>query len=244
MRVLRSLVFWTAVVLWTLFLLSAACLVSGLTLGLLRHRLINVFAPLYGPPLLWVAGIHLEAHGMAHLATPSARIVAFNHNSFLEVPLLSALNVPRFTWLGKRSFFFIPVLGQAMWLLGGHFIDRGHRKKAHASIQKLGADLRRNRLSAYVAPEGTRSRTGELQPFKMGMFHLALDTGAPIVPMVIHGVHDLLEPDDWKVSPGTVRVEVHPPIDTSCWTRESLHAEAERLHADFARWLAAGPTPG
>lgn len=241
MRVVRSLVFWTAFVVWTFLVLGAACLVSGLTLGLFRHRLINVFAPLYGRPLLWLAGIRVQTRGMAHLGTPSGRIVAFNHNSFLEVLLISALNVPRFTWLGKRSFFFLPVLGQGMWLLGGHFIDRGHKRKAHASIQRLGAALRHHRLSAFVAPEGTRSRTGQLQPFKLGLFHMALDTGAPVVPMVIYGVHDLLQPDDWKVSPGTIRVEVHPPIDTSGWTREGLHAEADALHADYARWLAEGP---
>ncbi|MFH1469988.1 MAG: lysophospholipid acyltransferase family protein [Pseudomonadota bacterium] len=241
MRVLRSLVFWAAVFGWTLVVLGLACVVSGLTLGLLRHRLINVFAPLYGRPLLWLAGIRMEVRGWEHLSTPSGRIIAFNHNSFLEVLLLSALNVPRYSWLGKRSFLYIPVMGVGMWLLGGHFIDRGHKKKAHASIQKLGEDLELHRLSAYVAPEGTRSRTGALQPFKMGLFHLALDTGAPIVPMVIYGVHDLLAPDDWKVSPGTVHIEIHPPIDTSGWTRESLREQADALHADYARWLAEGP---
>jgi len=242
--VLRTIAFWIAVVLWTLVLLSAACALSALTLGLLRHRLINLFAPLYGWPLLWIAGIRMEVRGREHIAVPAARIVAFNHNSFLEVLLLSAVNVPRFSFLGKRSFLFIPILGQTMWLLGGHFVDRGNRRSAVQSLRRLGDALRRHGLSTLIAPEGTRSRTGRLQPFKLGPFHLALDTRAPIVPLVFHGVHDLLPPDDWRLGQGTVHIEFHPPIDTTDWTREELHARAEALHADFARWLEAGPAKG
>jgi putative phosphoserine phosphatase/1-acylglycerol-3-phosphate O-acyltransferase len=122
-------------------------------------------------------------------------------------------------------------------------VDRANRKKAVSSVKRLGADLRRHKLTTLIAPEGTRSRSGELQPFKMGAFHLALDTGAPIVPMVLHGVHMLMPPDDWRLRPGTVQVDVHPPIDTSGWVRDDLRAHANELNDRFAQWLDAGPNP-
>ncbi len=241
MKALRSILFWICTVMWTGSVLGGACLVSGLTLGLLRHRLFNVFAPLWARPLLWVGGVRCEVSGWEHVAQPGARIVTFNHSSFIEVMALSSLNIPRPTFLGKRSFMYIPVMGQAWWLLGGHFIDRGHRKKAMESIKRLGAELRKHGLSTLVAPEGTRSRSGELQPFKMGAFHMALDTHAPIVPLVFHGAHERLKPDDWMLAPGTIHMALKPSIDTSGWTRDQLRQHADALHADYAAWLAEGP---
>ncbi len=241
MLVLRSAVFWAFVVAWSIFVLGLAGLASFLTLGLLRHRLITFFGPLFGKPCLWVGGIRLSVSGREHLAEAAGRIMVFNHGSFLEVMIFPALGIRRWTFLAKRSFAFIPVMGQAMWFLGGHFVDRGNRKKAVSSVQRLGADLRKYGLTALIAPEGTRSRTGELHPFKMGAFHVALDTRAPVVPAVVHGVHRLLKPDDWKAYPGTVYVDDHPSIDTSGWTRETLRKHADALHADYARWMDEGP---
>ncbi len=243
MRWLRSVLFWIFVFWWTILVLGSASLASLLTLGLLRRRLLNLFAPLYGWPCLWIAGIRLSVLGREHVATPRARVLIFNHASFLEVLIFAALNVPRFCYLGKRSFAYIPVLGQAWWLLGGHFVDRRNRKKAHASIKRLGEELRRHGLSTAIAPEGTRSRTGELQPFKLGAFHLALDTGAPIVPMVFHGVHPRLRPDDWKVYPGTITVQFHPARDSAGWRREQLRTIAQELQDEYQGWIAAGPPP-
>jgi 1-acyl-sn-glycerol-3-phosphate acyltransferase len=241
MAVLRTFVFWIFTALWTVVVLGAGCITSVLTLGLIRHRLAAVFGPLYGRPCLWVAGIRYRVSGWEHVAAPSARIITFNHASFLEVLIFAALGIPRFSYLGKKSFAYIPVLGQAWWLLGGRFVDRSNRRRAMASIKQLGHDLRTHGLSTLIAPEGTRSRDGRLQPFKMGAFHMALDTGAPIVPLVFHGVFEMLRPDDWKLSPGTVHIELHPPIDTTGWTRESLRGHADALHARYAAWLEEGP---
>ncbi len=244
MAVLRTFVFWIFTALWTLLVLGAGCITSILTLGLIRHRLAAVFGPIFGRPCLWVAGIRYEVSGWEHVAQPSARIITFNHASFLEVLILAALGIPRFSYLGKKSFAYIPVMGQAWWLLGGRFVDRRNRRRAMQSIKQLGEDLRTHGTSTLIAPEGTRSRDGELQPFKMGAFHMALDTGAPIVPLVFHGVYDKLRPDDWKISPGTVHIHIHPPIDTSGWTRESLREHRDTLHANYAAWLEAGPQGG
>jgi len=242
MAALRTIVFWLFTAIWTLLVLGAGCLTSVLTLGLLRHRLAAVFGPIYGRPCLWVAGIRYEVQGWEHVAKPSARIITFNHASFLEVLIVAALGIPRFSYLGKKSFAYIPVMGQAWWLLGGRFVDRSRPKRAMASIKQLGADLRRYGLSTFIAPEGTRTRDGKLQPFKMGAFHVALNTGAPVVPLVFHGVFEKLKPDDWKVSQGTVHIDIHPAIDSSDWTRATIRGHADALRADYLRWLEEGPT--
>ncbi len=242
MGALRSIAFWIFTVLWTVAVLLPGALVSLLSLGLLRQQLLHFFGPLWGKPILWVAGLKLDVRGWEQVARPAARIILFNHSSFLEAPAVMAMSIPHVTFLGKRSFAWIPVLGQAWWLMGGHFIDRGHARKAHASIAALGRDMRRRRLSAWLAPEGTRSRDGKLQPFKLGAFHMALDTGAPVLPVVFHGMHQRLPADSWRVTPGVVRVDFHAPRASESWTRPQLRGIADALHQDYERWLRQGPS--
>ncbi|MBN1335616.1 MAG: 1-acyl-sn-glycerol-3-phosphate acyltransferase [Deltaproteobacteria bacterium] len=243
MRWIRSLATWTFAVVWTALILGSSVVVSVLTLGLLRHRLINVAGPAWAWPVLWVAGIRMDLHGMEHLAGRQARLLVMNHQSIIEILAIAAMSVPGFSPLGKKQIKWVPAFGQAWWALGGHFVDRGHHKKAVGSLQRLAQDMKRHGLTAVIAPEGTRSRTGQLQKFKMGAFHLAIDVGVPMVPVVFHNGFQLCRPDSLLVQPGTFWVDVHPPIDTSSWTRDGLRAQADALHDRYAAWLAAGPLP-
>ncbi|MHC4838755.1 MAG: lysophospholipid acyltransferase family protein, partial [Planctomycetota bacterium] len=93
----------------------------------------------------------------------------------------------------------------------------------------------------WIAPEGTRSRKGGLQRFKMGAFHLALQTGAPIVPSIMRGVAELNPMGSLIVRSGTVRIDFLEPIRPDGWTRQELHRHAEEVRAVFLRYLSAAP---
>jgi 1-acyl-sn-glycerol-3-phosphate acyltransferase len=244
MLVLRSLLFWSFLVPWTFLTVLPHALLSILSFGLFRHRLMESAMACWAIPALWVAGVRLRVRGREHLRGGGARIIVMNHQSLLDMLCLSALHPPGACPLGKSQFKWVPVIGLAWWALGGHFVDRGNSPRARATLRKLGDDMRRHGLAAIIAPEGTRTRTGQLQPFKMGAFHLAHDLGGvPIVPLIWYGAWDLCRPDDWRVRPGVVDVVVHPPIDTSGWSRESLRAEAQALHDWYEARIAEGPGP-
>ena len=90
-----------------------------------------------------------------------------------------------------------------------------------------------------MAPEGTRSHGGGLQEFKLGPFHLAADTGAPLVPCVMRGIELLNAPRSWLIRGGAVRVDLLPPVPTAGWTEHELHARAQEMRAIFLRYLPA-----
>jgi putative phosphoserine phosphatase/1-acylglycerol-3-phosphate O-acyltransferase len=91
--------------------------------------------------------------------------------------------------------------------------------------------------SLVIAPEGTRSTTGRLGPFKKGAFHIALQAGVPIVPVVFRNVLDALPKHAWVVRPATVEAVVLPPVDTSGWSAQSLDAEIEALRNRYLEVL-------
>jgi 1-acyl-sn-glycerol-3-phosphate acyltransferase len=166
-----------------------------------------------------------------------------NHTSALDMMAMGAISPPGLMALGKKEFLWVPFLGLAWWALGQAFVDRSNRMRAQRSIAKLGERMRRESRSVVIFPEGTRSRGGELQPFKMGAFHLVVDTHVPLVPMVIHDAWQRVRPGSWIVHPGEITVVIHPERDTSDWTSDNLRDKANALHAEYARWLAKGPPP-
>lgn len=238
---IRRVLYWPAVLLWSAVLLPVATLAGVLTLGLLSHHLIEVFARLWGRGMLWISGVRLEVRGREHLTPPRSRILVLNHSSFLDMQVVAALSPPGALGLAKKEFKLVPLLGLALWALGQVFVDRGSPANARRSLDRLGRELRRRPRTVIIFPEGTRSRTGELQPFKLGAFRLAAETRTPILPAVLHGAYALQRPSDPVPRPGKLVLELYPEISTEGWTDADLHVEAERLRAWYAERLVRGP---
>ena len=228
-------------VTWTGVIWSLAGLSGTLTLGRWSHRLINVWGPLWARGMFWLLGVRLRVVGREHIATRAPRVVLMNHCSALDMIALCALNPPGFMALVKREFAYNPLFGWALWVTGQHFIDRRNRRAARASMEQLALRMRRQGRSVAIYPEGTRSRTGALQPFKSGAFHLLQQTGAPMVPVVIHGAWALAPGSTLIVRAGDLVVHVHPPRPTDQWREEDVKAHARELHDEYERWLAEGP---
>jgi putative phosphoserine phosphatase / 1-acylglycerol-3-phosphate O-acyltransferase len=201
-----------------------------------RNRLSLVAGRLAARACLFLAGIRvIVATGREHLDLRPA-VFLFNHTNSLDFFVNGAL--ARAGWLvfGKRELTWLPFIGWG-WFLGGHpLIKRGDREHWERVLARTEGLLRRG-WCTIIAPEGTRSRDGQLGDFKKGAFHLALRSGAPIVPIVIRGAAPLF--DRRGPLPGTITVDVLAPVDPRQWSPERLDDHVASVRAQFARALDA-----
>lgn len=160
---------------------------ASVVLRLLGHGRVSQWAA--GRSFKWVmrltTGVRFDISGREHLSTRPAVFVA-NHQTELDVLLLGAIFPPYCSVTAKKSLKRIPFLGWFMALSGTVFIDRANRATAMAAFDGAAMEMRRDRQSVFIFPEGTRSYFDEpdLLPFKKGAFHLAVKAGVPVVPMV------------------------------------------------------------
>jgi putative phosphoserine phosphatase/1-acylglycerol-3-phosphate O-acyltransferase len=124
-------------------------------------------------------------------------------------------------------------VGRVFEAAGVVLIDRRNTEKAIEAMMPLVDAMRVEGKSVCLSPEGTRSITDKLAPFKKGAFHLAMQAGVPIVPIVIHNSNDVQPKGDMLFHPGTVNVEVLPPIDTSSWSAESIDRHVADVRAIY-----------
>ena len=110
-------------------------------------------------------------------------------------------------------------------------------------MQSMGDLVRRHKLSIIMSPEGTRARDGRLLPFKKGLVHLALQTGLPVVPIIVHGAHRAWRSDSLAVHAAQVRVDVFPAVSTAHWSAETTDDAAEEIHAIYRRELSPDQRP-
>jgi len=154
-------------------------------------------------------------------------VVVSNHESFVDILLISHLPW-EMKWLSKAELFRVPVLGWLMWLAGDIPIKRGFGPSAIEAIARCRAALA-NRVSVMIFPEGTRSPTADLLPFKDGAFRLAIEAGVPILPLVVHGTRTALRKHDWRLGRSTAVVRVLPPVKTSGLTVDDVPALKQRI---------------
>jgi 1-acyl-sn-glycerol-3-phosphate acyltransferase len=177
--------------------------------------------------LIEQAGIDLQVSGLGRLPEDEAFVVMSNHQSHYDIPVMFQALRRRVRMVAKSELFKIPVWGRAMRAAGFVEIDRQNRAQAIQSLEHAKAALERG-TSIWIAPEGTRGPGDRLLSFKQGGFHLALSTGARILPVSIDGTSRVLAAHGRHVHDGvTVRVTVGEPIAVSDYgeaRREALVA--------------------
>ena len=181
-----------------------------------------------------LAGIELEVEGEQHLWSDRPAVFIFNHQSALDVLLLCKLLRRDFVGVAKQELRRVPLLGTFAAWTGTVFVDRKNSKSAIAALQPA-VDALRGGTSLAIAPEGTRTPTPRLAPFKKGAFHMAMQARVPIVAIVIKNALDALPKHGLVIRPARIDVVVHPPISTRTWTRETLDeriAEIRRLYEE------------
>jgi 1-acyl-sn-glycerol-3-phosphate acyltransferase len=154
-------------------------------------------------------------------------VVVANHESFVDMLLISHLPT-EMKWLSKIEIIKIPLLGWMMRLARDIPLTRGDRDSAADALDQCKQRLDTN-VSVMIFPEGSRSKTDELNKFKPGAFKLAIEGGYPILPMAVHGTRECLRPNDWRMGRATAEVRVLEPIETTGLTRDDLPALSDRV---------------
>src|SRR5579875_833169 len=156
------------------------------------------------------AGIRTRVEGSEHIAPGVHYIFLSNHVSNLDAPVLLPL-IPGMTSVFiKRELMSIPLLGTAMRLGKYVPVSRGNSREEAMKSVAAAADALRSGMDIVIFPEGTRSPDGRLLPFRKGAFFLAQETGAPIVPVVIHGTATMMSKGSLKITPGAAVVQFLP----------------------------------
>ena len=171
------------------------------------------------------AGITVEVTGLGNVPAGVSCIFLSNHVSNLDPPVLLPAIPPMTSVLLKQDLMRIPLLGTAMRM--GKFVpvERGNRREAARASVKAAADALRSGLHMLIFAEGTRSKDGRLAAFKRGPFYLAMETGAPIVPVAISGTQTMMQKGSAAIAPGVARIAMLPAIDPARYaTREELMA--------------------
>jgi 1-acyl-sn-glycerol-3-phosphate acyltransferase len=182
----------------------------------------------WGKSILAGSRVKVSVKGLSNIDLSVPYIYMANHQSNFDIPVLLGHLAVQFRWLAKVELFKIPIFGRAMRKVGYISIDRYDRESAFKSLD-VAANKIKSGVSVLIFPEGTRSRDGKIRPFKKGGFVLAIDSGVPIVPVVITGTRAIMPKGKFRIYPGHVSMVIHKPIDTAAYTRETKEALMESV---------------
>ena len=234
--------------------------------SILTYVAVSLYVLLVGPPLLLAAvlfrqvpwlyqagrggvrlglllsGVRLQVEGSGNILHDRAAVYAVNHASNLEPPILfEALHstFPRLRVLYKAELRKLPILVRAWDLAGFVPLERGNRDQSLPAIDRAAEALREGN-SFLIFPEGTRSRTGHLLPFKKGGFIMAIKGQAPIVPVAITGAREAMHKGSFVIQPVTVRVRFGEPVETAGMTLADRDALIAVVRGKVVHMLAEG----
>jgi 1-acyl-sn-glycerol-3-phosphate acyltransferase len=190
---------------------------------------------------LRIAGVRLHVEGLENIPRTTCLFIA-NHASNIDPPAVVCALPCRVALMAKEAVFRIPIFGTALRL--GKFVpvNRSNRAAAIASVEHARRHLREG-VSFLVFAEGTRSPDGRLMKFKKGTFVLAIETGAPVVPVSVIGTQRLMPRGARLVRPGAVRIIVHPPVDPAGYTLPHRDRLMERVRDVVASALPDDQLP-
>ena len=181
---------------------------------------VHIIARIWARGILFASRINVTVNGLANINPGQSYVYMSNHQSNFDIPVLLAHLPVQFRWLAKAELFKIPIFGRAMRGAGYVKIDRFNQESAFESIKEAGSRMT-NGVSVMIFPEGTRSRDGKIRPFKKGGFIMAVDSGVPIVPVILQGTRSIMEKSSLKINTGKVSLSIESPIATSGYTRQN-----------------------
>ncbi len=210
---------------------------------ILRIKLCNYYGKIIGYTIVRIAGVNPVLRSMERINRTHPAIYVANHASTLDAFLSIWMCPIGGSGVMKRQVYKVPFFGQ-LYMLSGHLaLNREDKSKAIAGIDDIVQVVKKHRISIWIMPEGTRSRDGRLLPFKLGFVHIALATGLPIVPIVIHGAHKTWVKGTAYVEPTAIEIDVLDPIPTTDWRAETARQHAEDIHRIFVERLRDDQKP-
>jgi len=221
------------------FMISFPTVVDG-ALGRVTKESCDERLDSWGKKIVARARMEVEVVGRENLVPGQTYLVMSNHQSHYDIPVMFYVMGANLRMITKAELFRVPVWGPAMRESGFIAIDRSNRARAIESLDIAKRSLARG-VHIWIAPEGTRSRTGELLPFKKGGFALSLDAGLPILPVAIRGTRDALVADGVRSRHGAkVRVTLFPHVDPRAYSSLDAKDARDRLADDVKHVIASG----
>lgn len=207
-----------------------------------RHGRCGHWGKGWSAALLRAAGVTVTAAGLERVDPQRSQIVVSNHRSWFDVLALFATFPTSLRFVAKEELSSIPVFGKAFLRCGHISIDRRNRRRAIESLHRAARRLRERTLHVVMFAEGTRSPTGELQPFKKGAFVLALQTRTPVLPVAIVGSGAVMPKHRYAIRSGAIEVRVGEPMEVDGLTMSDRNPLRDRTRQAVAD-LIAGPSP-
>jgi 1-acyl-sn-glycerol-3-phosphate acyltransferase len=237
-RLRSALVYWPLTILFTLLVepvsLAAALLDKS---GRAQHRMVAFWSGV----LLRLYGMPVTVTGMERLDLSRPCIYAANHLSALDIPLLYRYLPFQFRIIAHRLVFRVPLVGWHLSAAGQLMIDPQSVALSRRALREAVQTLRRG-LPLVVFPEGGRSPTGEMQPFRRGTFYVAIEAQADVVPVAILGTYQAFPRGSSHLRPGPLQLIIGDAIPVAGYTKRDLDALAERTQAAVAE-LCGAPIP-
>jgi len=200
------------IILLTIFFGTLGALVSFFDkTGNVQMRLARLWAKV----LLRACGVSVRVEGLEQIDPTASYVFVANHLSFMDTPVVLA-NIPvQFRFLAKQGLFQIPLLGTHLSRAGHISVPRGDPRGSVKVMQQAAETIQRKKVSLLIFPEGGRSHTGVLQPFKEGGAYIAIKAGVPVVPVALIGTRDILPMGAAVVHSGRVTLRLLKPIPTN-----------------------------
>jgi 1-acyl-sn-glycerol-3-phosphate acyltransferase len=212
-------------VIFTAFMSGCAAIFPFISPGENKaHKIANIWARI----LLILSNTKVKVIGIENILAGRPQIFMANHQSDFDILIVLSQIPGQFRWIVKKELFNIPIFGTAMRNAGYIEIDRQNHERAIISVDEAARKIREGK-SVMSFPEGTRSREGSIKPFKKGMFHLAIKSGVPIVPISIIGSNDIMPKRSLHIKPGKVTMVIDKPIDVNEYTIENRHELIDRV---------------
>ncbi|MEA3286940.1 MAG: lysophospholipid acyltransferase family protein [Candidatus Marinimicrobia bacterium] len=216
---------------WTAILVPLAILGKLINpQGTLSHRVGQIWS--WG--ILKASLVKVEIKGLENIDHKAQYIFICNHTSAFDIPAVYWGIKNKQGMLAKKQLKYVPFFGWAMWAAGNFFIDRKSHRKAIAVMDQVAELLSvRKDHSLVIFAEGTRSLDGQLQRFKKGAFILSLDTGIPIVPLVINGAFKAKSKKGRRIVATTISLSILPPMDPADYSQELRQQYVNDAHNLF-----------
>lgn len=180
--------------------------------------------------ILWAARIRVRVFGNQHIDPKQSYVIVVNHESNLDILAIYGYLPVDFRWVMKIEIRKFPILGPACARMKHVYVDRSNHDKAMESLQNARSQLV-NGTSILFFPEGTRSRTREMLPFKKGAFRMAIDLNLPLLPVTLRNTGTLMPARSLEAQPGQLEMIIHAPISVENLSEQDLGALVEQTRS-------------
>jgi 1-acyl-sn-glycerol-3-phosphate acyltransferase len=200
-----------------------------------RHQI--ALARIWARCILFVSGVRVRAEGLEKIDLSKPYVIAANHASYMDTPVILSFIKLQFRFLAKEELFKIPFLGSHLKAAGHVPVPREDPRAAIKTMSQAAENIREKAISMLIFPEGGRTRDGQLQPFKEGVAYIAIKAGVPIVPVGITGTRAVIPMGSGVVKPGRVTLRVGDPMPTEGLTLKDRQAITDRVRESVSQLL-------